>query len=718
MRRMIRRTVLAAAITMVALWMYASPAALAATILVKPGRLDHFTLTAPPTALAGEGFLVRIEPFDASGNMITEFRGKTGVFAVSVSGGGEVVPSKLRHDDLAGGATVKVSSRRAGMLELVVTEGEGSTPLATVQTRILPNRLDRFVVNTPREVTAGENFQARVIAQDAFGNTKDDLADIHEGLRFEILGSGSAAAVDKTLPPFRGGEATFTFRPRASGSIRVAVQEMRTRSAGESLGIKVNPAVLDHFTVLGPKAAVAGEKFIVLVTAYDAFENPVTSYEAQGDGVTLRPSGTGSLAPAVVPAKEFKEGQARVTLTYTKAEALRVGVREQNRDSGGESDAIVVSPGDPDQFRVSTPAEAVAGEGFPVQIEALDRFGNLLEDYDLRGLEVHLSTDGRGQLLPAAISPASFVRGKAAVSLLYNRAESFSVIAALSKEALEKLVVERKRQAAAPPAPVVSPEDAARERERAAAVKAREEAQRAKAEADKNQSKEEAVKAREEAQHARAEAEKKAAEAAAVKAREDASAAAVEKAPAKPVVAAAEKAPVKPVVAAAEKAPAKPVVAAVEKAPAKPVVAAVEKAPAKPVPVPPKPVAAGKGTAPRHDEPATTVKPAVKMLEKVAVDVAKDQVLVRLSTSGPVSYNASTGSRLAKEWIWLELFPVHVDEAVGKRIAVASPLVGEVTIEQLDPEKARISLQVLPPGISYVVTQQDRSVVVKVVRTE
>jgi hypothetical protein len=678
---MIRRTVLAAAITTVALGMHPSSSAQAATILVKPGRLDHFVLTAPPTALAGESFLVKIEPFDASGNLITEFRGKSGVFSVSVSGGAEVVPAKLRPEDFAGGATVKVASKRAGQLDLVVTEGEGSTPLASVQSRILPNRLDRFVVNTPREVTAGEHFQARVIAQDAFGNTKDDLADVREGLRFEIQGSGSAVAADKTLPPFRGGEATFTFQPRKAGSIRVAVQETRTRSAGESAAVKVNPAALDHFTVLGPKAAVAGEKFIVLVTAYDAFENAVTNYEAQGDGVAVRPSGTGTLAPGAVAAKEFKDGQARLTLTYTKAEALKVAVREQNRDAAGESDAILVAPGDPDQFRVGTPAEAIAGEGFPVQIEALDRFGNLIEDYDLRGLEVLLSTDGRGQLSPAAVSPASFVRGKAAVNLLYNRAESFSVVAALSKESLDKMIAERKRQATAPPAPVVSPEDAARQRERAAAVKAREEAQRAKVEADKNQSKEEAAKAREEAQRAREDAEKKRAAAAeAAKARETAAPAAG-KAPAAP---AAEKAAVKPVAVAKAPAPRREELAA--------------PAPATPAPAP--------------------AKPAVKVLEKVSVDAGKDQVLVRLSTSGPVSYNASTGSRLSKEWIWLELFPVRADEAAGKRVAVTSPLVGDVTIEQVEPEKVRVSLQVLPPGISYVVTQQDRSVVVKVVRTE
>jgi len=648
MRHTTRLTIIAAATGTVLLGLSIATASRAATILVKPGKLDHFVLTAPPTALAGENFLVRVEPFDANGNLITEFRSKAGVFAVNVSGGGEVVPAKLRSEEFAGGATVKVASKRAGILELTVTEGDGSTPLASVQARILPNRLDRFVVNAPREVVAGEAFQARVIAQDAYGNTKDDLADIRDGLRLEVLGTGSAAAADKATPSFRGGEATFTFQPRRAGSIRVAVQETRTRSAGESAGIMVNPASLDHFTVFGPKAAVAGEKFVVLISAYDAFENPVTNYEAQGDGVVLRSSGTGVLAPAAVPAKEFHDGQTRVTLTYTKSEALRVGVREQNREAGGESDAIVVAPGDPDQFRVNTPAEAVAGEGFPVQIEAIDRFGNLIEDYDLRGLEVYLSTDGRGQLSPGSISPAAFVRGQAVVNLQYNRAESFSVVVALSKEALEKLIAERKRQAAAPPAPVVSPEDAARERERASAVKPREEVQRAPDESVKKRAKGAATKA--------------------------------------------QKAAVK----TAEKAPGK---------------AAVPTAPAKPVPV-------AKALAPRRDEPAPPAKPVVKVLEKVTVEADKDQVLVRLSTSGPVSYNASTGSRLSKEWIWIELFPVRADAAVGKSVAVASAFVGEVTIEQAEPEKVRVALQVLPPGISYVVIQQDRSVVVKVVRTD
>jgi len=238
---------------------------------------------------------------------------------------------------------------------------------------------------------------------------------------------------------------------------------------------------------------------------------------------------------------------------------------------------ILVKPGKLDHFVLTAPPTALAGENFLVRIEPFDANDNLITEFRGKSAVFAVSISGGGEVVP--------------------------------------------------PAPEVSPEDAARERERASAIKAREEAQRAQDEAEKKRAREAATKARAEA------------------------------------------------VLAAEKSQRKPA-------------------------VPP---------------PA---RPLVKILEKVTVEEGKDQVVVRLFTSGPVSYNASTGSRLSKEWIWIELFPMSVDTAVGRNVAVASTFVGEVTVEQIEPEKVRVALQVLPPGISYVVTQQDRSVVVKVVRTE
>ena len=51
-------------------------------------------------------------------------------------------------------------------------------------------------------------------------------------------------------------------------------------------------------------------------------------------------------------------------------------------------------------------------------------------------------------------------------------------------------------------------------------------------------------------------------------------------------------------------------------------------------------------------------------------------------------------------------------------IKIESELVGDVLVEEVQADKVKISLQVLPPGISYVVSQQDRAVVVKIIKNE
>ena len=83
------------------------------------------------------------------------------------------------------------------------------------------------------------------------------------------------------------------------------------------------------------------------------------------------------------------------------------------------------------------------------------------------------------------------------MNISYDRAESFSVIAALSKQDIEKIIRERSRTAPVPPAPAETPEEVAREQEREQAMKAREEALKARAEVERQQ------RAREEAERAR-----------------------------------------------------------------------------------------------------------------------------------------------------------------------------------------------------------------------
>ncbi len=649
----------------------ALPAA-AGTILVKPGKLDHFVLTAPESAIAGESFLVRIDPYDANGNLITDSRPKGSTFSIKVSGGAEVSPDRIRPSDFAGGVTARVSGKKAAIVELMVVEGTSVTPLATVQVPVYPNKLDHFSINVPKTARSGEPFQVRIIARDAFDNIKFDLPDIRGGIAIDYSGTGSLKRADKALPSFRSGEMILSFEPIKVGKAKITVEEKTTHGRGESAEIAIGPAPLHHFIVQGPKAVVAGEEFLMIFAAMDRNENLVTSYNTRGDGVILHPSGNGLLEPSSVGAKDFRDGQAKVKVRYTVAGSLKVTAREMNGDMTGSSEAIIVVAGEPDHFIVTSPDEAVAGETFPVGIEALDRFGNTIEDYDLRGLEVYLSTDGTGRIEPSSVSPASFSKGKAKVDIAYDRAESFSVIAALSKENLDRIIKERGRRAPVAAPPSLTPEDIAREKERSQALNARQEALKARMEGE--------GRAREEKE-------------AAMRAREEAQRALEEVAPPPPVHDVQESAPVEKFPPPRE-----------EEVPLAP---GPKRIPL-PEPLPPETV-----------KPLKVARRTVQELKQISLIEAKGQAMIMLETAGPVSYNASTGSAFSKEWIYIELFPVKRDKnRVTDRIKVDSELVGDVLVEEVEADKIKVSLQVLPPGISYVVSQQDRAVVVKIIKNE
>lgn len=122
---------------------------------------------------------------------------------------------------------------------------------------------------------------------------------------------------------------------------------------------------------------------------------------------------------------------------------------------------------------------------------------------------------------------------------------------------------------------------------------------------------------------------------------------------------------------------------------------------------------------PVPEESIRVAKRTVQELSQVSLIESKGQAMVMLETTGPVSYNASTGSAMAKEWIYIELFPVERSgNKVDDLIRVKSELVGDIQVEDVGEEKIKVSLQVLPPGISYVVSQQDRAVVVKIIKNE
>ncbi|MBN3038777.1 MAG: hypothetical protein JW869_05090 [Candidatus Omnitrophica bacterium] len=94
-----------------------------------------------------------------------------------------------------------------------------------------------------------------------------------------------------------------------------------------------------------------------------------------------------------------------------------------------KSRAITVVAGDIDHFTLIVSQTVVAGEPFSVTFIAEDKFGNPINNYSEIGSEVEIQVIGQGKISPTQILPAEFKQGKAIKVFVYDRAETFTIVA-------------------------------------------------------------------------------------------------------------------------------------------------------------------------------------------------------------------------------------------------------------------------------------------------
>lgn len=436
----------------------------AGTVVVKPGRFDHFTMQMPVRMIAGEDFIIKVQVYDVNDNLITNFSEIGKEFTAHVDGSAFIQPSTLTARAFTGGsANITINSKKAEKVVFSLRESGGSVPIISREIDVLPNKLDHFVLQTPKTAAAGEHFDVRVIAKDLFENTVRDL-DIGRNIKVNSTGSTTAAMTKGTTLDFRNGTAIAHFMAEKIGEVDIEIQEIATGSLGRTGIILIGPSALRYFKIQTPKHAVAGDEFEVLIAAYDSFDNIVTNYAQVGNGIVLTATGESKIEPSFIQPTLFKQGQAVVTATYNKAEEIQIIAKESNRKQTGKSTEIRIANTVADHFVVVTPDAAVAGSKFIIRIEAYDRFNNLVKDYNIEGSDVLLQSSGTGTISPPLIPPSSFISGIAMVDVIYDKAESFLISARMSperprgrvavKEVKKKKVKEKITKKAPPPAPV------------------------------------------------------------------------------------------------------------------------------------------------------------------------------------------------------------------------------------------------------------------------
>lgn len=452
----------------------------AGTVIVKPGRFDHFIIQVPERIIAGESFVIKAQVYDSHNNVITNFSEAGKEFRIAVSGSASVQPSHLGPTSFPGGVTnITVTDKKAEAIVFSIYEVGGTVPVISKEMVALPNKLDHFTLNAPATATAGNSFDARIIAKDIYDNTVSDTEMVGKNVKITSSGTSSLKVIGTTLPDFKNGAASVSLVAEKIGSVTIDVHEVLTGSRGRSNDIIVNPAALSYFKLYSPKEAVAGDAFEVTIMAYDYYGNPVNNYALSGNGVEVRATGRSKIEPSFIKPSEFKNNETVIKAVYEKAEEINIIAKEHNKDQEGKSNLIKINPAATDHFVVVTPDDAISGQSFKIKIEPYDSYENLVRDYNLTGSSVVLRTTGTGVLSPSVISPAEFIDGIALVEVVYDKAESFAISAEMAPaKAAERITIkERKfKKAAEPIKPPLKPPVVEKKIERIEKPKAEKEA--------------------------------------------------------------------------------------------------------------------------------------------------------------------------------------------------------------------------------------------------
>lgn len=336
---------------------------------------DVSGISSPQTA--GAPFSVTITAKDGangSGNTVTSFNGNVNLSLIGGTGG-TLTPTSVTASNGTWTGNVEVLSINgdpAGKI-LHVDDGSGNTGDSNTFT-VNPGPLDRFTVSspTPNPAVAGDFFSFTVAAFDANNNSVSFSGTVELDDNTGTLSPSSVSFTDDTNVTVNN--ATIT---KAQSGVRITANG--GGAIGQSPSFTVNPAALDHFAVTNAtggniSSQTAGTPFDIRITAQDAFNNTVTSFNSTvgltDDTGTLTPSTSGALS----------SGTTTETVTITQS-GVDIQITAQGGGSSGQSNAFTVNPGSLASFTIDPISDQATNEPFPITVTAIDANNNTVTSF-------------------------------------------------------------------------------------------------------------------------------------------------------------------------------------------------------------------------------------------------------------------------------------------------------------------------------------------------
>ena len=637
-----------------------------------------------------------------------------------------------------------MSFRRAGCLAVLAVASVISLTVNSAECiTIKPAVFDHIEANVPDEVMAGVEFEVAVTFVDRYGNPMADNWKPETSLTLNVSQPASVQPSVLTPENYVPGF-TYSVRTEKMGNLTLSLRDVKGKVLDQwDLTIKSGRPV--KLLVDLPSKAEVGETVTMSLQAVDAHGNVAFGYAPQvqsivvGDGAATVAGEIKARAGGIfdLPVKFRNHGPQSVTL------------RDKKRGLSGLSGLVTVAPAPLGSFDIKIASDqSVAGKEFALTIRALDRYGNLVTDYDSRYKGIRLFARD-ASVAPDLLPPSSFSDGVARVGIVMRSAGDHSIkVSELQSNIsgdFKVLIVPAEVQTFT----VNTPDSATAGEPFQISITSEDEfgnltgqipsgsiirlsstgtgalnPDSVKASSFKNGT------ANLKVSYEKAESfeitasladrekvisqpspvdKKKTARMSAQKAREDAMRARRESR--------LREKRVSEEISKASKPIRKPPAAAVKKAPEP--VGVIKPQPAPKPPKRPTPVKKAEPTKiPARPAPVVASKRPLRpgVLDGISVVEEESKALITFSTNGMTDYNVTTSAKLSRKWIDIEFPDMAVD--LPDRISGGEKIVGEVYVEPsvVDGRGVRVSIEILPTRIGYDVYQEGQSIVLKVNR--
>jgi hypothetical protein len=363
------------------------------SVAVSPATLDHFAVSAPASATAGNALSVTVTAEDAYANTVTGYGGTVHLTSTDPKAGLSANYTFVAGDQ---GVHTFVVTLVTEASETVTAEDTGTAAKGTSNAvRVSPAATSQLIVGGfPTPATAGTAATWTVTAEDAYGNVTPAYGGT---VHFTSSDGQAALPADYTFTAGDAGVHSFSPALKTAGiQSLTATDNVTATVTGAQTGIAVDPAAASQLKISVPAGATAGSSFSVTVTALDAYGNVAPTYTGK---VNVSSSDTKAVLPASYTFTAADAGSHTFTVTLKTAGNQTVSVTDAaNSAPSATSTSIAVQAAAAASFSVVSPPKAIAGKLFNYAVIVLDAYGNVVTSY--RGT-VHLSSTDPKAVLPA-----------------------------------------------------------------------------------------------------------------------------------------------------------------------------------------------------------------------------------------------------------------------------------------------------------------------------